>query len=195
MNIIPSLIICLCTALSSCDFVDRENPDLSRGPHVRDEDYEKIADGITYRVEKKLKTTPGLHCIGTGGGMMNHIRMMAMSFQLFREVDLPEARRILVSVTTEYLKEINDSKRVRPYLKEYPFRVENIEIMIFIRKENNDDVGPNQINYMSANRGLLKYCLPDKPGSYVEQILHEETYEEALKIVREEEKANQANAS
>ena len=195
MKFIPTLIIFLCAALFSCDFVDRETPDLSRGPHVRDEDYEKIADGITYRVKKQLKTIPGLLCVGTGGGMMEHIYRMSMSFHLLREVDLPEARRILVYITTEYLKEINSSKRVRPYLKDYPFKATNLEIRVWIQKENNDDVGPDQIDYMAAYRGTLTYDLPLKPGSYVEQILHEETYEEALKIVQEEEKANQAKAS
>ena len=182
-----------CILLSSCSSVDVE--DLNRGSHVRDEDYEKIANGVTYRVEQQLKKELGLRCVGTGGGMMNNIRRMSMSFQLFREIDLPEARRILVSATSEYLNAINDSKRLRPYLKEYPFTVKNVEIMIWIRKANNRDIDPNKINFMCSNKGILRYDLSDEPGTYLDRELCTETYEEALKIIQAEDAVNSNKAS
>ena len=190
MKTLYILIICLFGLLSSCDFVDPNQEPIHVGPHVRDEDYEKIANGITYRVGKQLKKDINLQYVGGGGGMMDSIRMMAMSFQLFHEVDLPEARRILVCATTEYLNAINDSKRVRPYLRNYPFKVENIEIMIWVQTANNRDVAPDEIAFMSSDNGILIYKIVENRTPYTSKEIHQETYQEALKIIQEEDAAN-----
>lgn len=48
--------------------------------------YVKIASEITDKTGKELKKGKNLNLVGTGGGMMNDIQMMAMSFQYFQEV-------------------------------------------------------------------------------------------------------------
>ena len=183
----------ICTLLSSCSSVDVE--DLNRGSHVRDEDYEKIANGVTYRVEQQLKKEVGLQCIGTGGGMMDSIRKMAMSFDFFHEVDLFQARKLSVHTISEYLKAINNSKKIRPYLRHYPFTPKDIEIRIWIRKPNGGDVPPNKITYISFTNGILRYDLSDEPGTYLDRELCTETYEEALKIIQAEDAVNSNKAS
>lgn len=57
-------------------------------------DYEEIADQITARTTKKIEAETGLRLMGTGGGMMNHIRMIAMSFACLKEITLEEGREL-----------------------------------------------------------------------------------------------------
>ena len=163
---------------------------MAKNSHVRDEDYEEIAVKIEKQFIRKMKKEKGLQCIGTGGGMMTDIQRMAISFQFFQEVDLAQARELLVSTTVEYLHAINSSREVRPYLHNYPFGLENIEVMMWVEDPNGKSIPIDQIAQMTLSNGVLSYYSYkyDPGNSYRE--LHKETYEEALKIVDAEKKAS-----
>ena len=178
-------VLCFSVFLTSCDFSN-----VKKNSHVRDENYERIADGITAKIAQKMKKEKALQCIGTGGGMMSNIQRMAISFQFFHEVDLDEARELIVTTTSEYLKAINGSKEVRPYLENYPFGLENVEVMIWIKEPDGHDVPFDQIAQVTLARGMISYYSYkyDPGNSY--QTLHRESYDEALKIVNERVKAS-----
>ena len=96
-------------------------------------EYEKLADQITDNVAKRLEAQKEhLLLIGTGGWMMDKIRMMAIGFQYFQEVDLKQARELLLYVINEYLSSINSNERIRPFLQKYPFTATHVEIRIWI---------------------------------------------------------------
>ncbi len=181
-------VLCLCTTFFSCDLVNTNA--LNKTNHVRDENYATIANKITKQVALRLRQERNLQCAGTGGGMMSNIRMMAISFDFLHEVSLTEARQLLVYATTEYLNAINANKEIRPYLQNYPFTVNNIEVMIFIQKPDGQNVPPGKIVSMSSINSILSYDLLCEPGNYINKELCRETYEEALKIVQDEELAN-----
>ena len=186
-------ILFICILLSSCNFFN--TPEFDKGRHVRDENYETIANRITKQVALRLRQEKNLQCAGAGGGMMSNIRMMAISFDFIYEVNLTEARQLLVYATTEYLNAINTNKEIRPYLQNYPFRVNNIEVMIFIQKPDGQNVSPGKIVSISSINSILSYDLLCEPENYINKELCRETYEEALKIVQDEELANQTKAS
>ena len=145
-------------------------------------DYEKIADDITEKTAQKLKEKKDLYLIGTGGGMMNDIQMMAMSFDYYQEVDLKKARELLVYAVNEYLSDINSNEEIRPYLHEYPFTAKNVEIRIWIWKPDRSKPSSEKILYISAIDGILTYYL-DFPEKYTFKAIYEETYEEALQAI------------
>jgi hypothetical protein len=148
-------------------------------------DYEKIADKITEKTAKKLKKQRSLCVIGTGGQMMHDIQMMAMSFNYYHEVDLKVARELIIYAINEYLADINNNKEVRPYLHEYPFTAKNVEIRIAIYKPDGTSPPLDKIFYISAINGNLTYYR-DLPETYSMQAMCKETYEEALKLVSNE---------
>jgi hypothetical protein len=149
--------------------------------------YVKLAHKITNKVAKKLEKEKGLVLIGTGGGMMDDIKLMYMGFQYFKEVDLDTARKLLVYCIDEYLSAINSDEKVRPYLHNYPFTAKNIEINIWIYTP--DKKTPfGKICCISAIEGaLLLYYIKPSENQPIETIC-EETYEEALKIVKSNDK-------
>ena len=146
--------------------------------------YEKIADAITANTAKKLEEQKKLYLIGTGGRMMHDIQAMHMSFQFFHEVDLEEARELIVYALREYLSDINNNEEVRPYLHNYPFTAKNVEIRIFIYGPDRNELPPEKIVYISSRNGILRYYIradDDHP-------ICKETYEEALgKVVSSQE--------
>ncbi len=139
-------------------------------------DDEKIANQITQETAKKLKEKKNLILIGTGGQMMHEIEMLAMSFNYYQEVNLEQARELLICAINEYLSDINNNQDVRHYLHEYPFTSKNVEIRIFIYGPDRKKLPSDKIGYISSIDGVLEYYTradDDHP-------VCKETYAEAL---------------
>ncbi|MEX0962284.1 MAG: hypothetical protein WDZ28_05465 [Simkaniaceae bacterium] len=143
---------------------------------------EKIVNQITKETAKKLKEKKNLILIGTGGQMMYEIKMLAMSFDYYQEVDLKTARELIIYIINEYLSAINGSKEIRPYLYEYPFTAKNVEIRIWVFEPNGSNPPLDKIYYISAIDGNLAYYL-DLPETHSRRAIHKETYERALQEI------------
>jgi len=152
------------------------------GCDILTKDYEKIADKITARTAAKLKLEKDLFLIGTGGGMMDDIKLMGMYFNYYKPIDMQSARELLVYAVEEYLSSINSSEAVRPYLHNYPFTAKNIELVIYFYKPDRSFVELEKLSIIAANEGRVEYEINHSEKRILKTI-HEETYEEALKIV------------
>ncbi len=142
-------------------------------------DYEKIADQITEKTTTKLAEQKNLVLVGTGGQMMNDIQMMAMSFNYYHEVDLKQARKLIVYAIDEYLSDINNNEEVRLYLHEYPFTAKNIEINIFVYNPDKSRLSPEKIYLISSVEGKVNYYVRDADSR---KAICKETYEEASEL-------------
>ncbi len=154
--------------------------------------YGKIANAITAKTAKKLENEKGLIPVGTGGQMMNDIQMMMIGFNYYHVVDIDTARHLLVDSVEEYLSDINASEEVRPYLHEYPFTAQNVEIDIYFYSSDRHKVLTGEIMIAAAKRGKLTYYI-DVPEKYDLKAIHEETYEDALKAVNSTHSNNDRN--
>ena len=163
----------MCSLLFSCSCFGHQSPR-----------YVKLAAQITEKTAVKIEKEKNLRLVGRGGQMMHDIQMMAMSFDLYHEVDLKEARELLVYIINEYLSEINSNVEIRPFLHEYPFTAKNVEIHIWVYKPNGSDPDLDKLYYISAINGVLTYYL-DLPKTYSRKAICEETYAEASKLVNE----------
>lgn len=142
--------------------------------------YIKNADSITDKVISKIQEETTLRSIGTGGGMMNGIRMLSISFRYNNNVDTQTARKLLLYCVNEYLTAINNDKQVRPYLDHYPFTPKGLEIMIYFYHSDGSKPPQGSLINASAVDGMFEYnCV--SPNGNTLQSLYKETYEEALK--------------
>jgi len=148
-------------------------------------DYVHLADQVTNRTAKQLKDEKELKAYGTGGGMMGDIYLMRMYFQYCHLVNLEEARKLSVYATQTYLNNINADKAVRPYLHVYPFTVKNVEIIICFTQPDGNFPPIGDIAGASLRSGVIEYDLMSGEKLGPAPILHEETYEEALEILRQ----------
>ncbi len=143
-----------------------------------------IVTSLTKIVAEKLFLKENLRLVGSGGQMMNEIEKLIMKFDYGQEIDLNKARQLIIIAIQSYLEEINQSKEIRRYLKNYPFTPNNIEVGIYVHKPDGSKVPKNKLFYISAIDSIIYYYL-DNPKFYSRIILHQETYDEALKILNE----------
>ena len=150
-------------------------------------EYEKISDKITARTAKKLSKKYQLDPVGSGGSMMHDVKKLALSFNCYHPLSIDESRRLVVDCVNEYLKSVNENKEIRPYLHNFPFNEQNIELAIFIFEDNKfTKIQPGQVSSVSTLNGKIRYKTRSAEDQYKRETLHQETYEEALRIVKEQ---------
>ena len=149
-----------------------------------------IADRLTDNFSKKMYENKGLVTIGTGGGGPGKLRMLAVDFECYQEMNISHARKLLLECVDGFLVEINKNPELKPFLREFPFTFKNVCIdIVFVKKDDRIFVDHPSIAATGIKEGRIDYT------TYVNERLitiKEETYEEALKIVEQESKSSDA---
>ncbi len=73
--------------------------------------------------------------IAIGGGQQG--RLFVISYSTQQNVNLEQARELLVDICEGFLKRVNNDQKFRPYMVEYPYNGTNIDIMIQFINSNN----------------------------------------------------------
>lgn len=124
---------------------------------------------------------------GYGGGMMHDIYTLSTHFVTLEPLTVDEARWKYIQGTQYLLKAINQDQTIRPYLHDFPFTHSNLEFRISYFGNNPQHACAPYVNFLFELRGELRYKSKNpQTGEYT--LIHSETYEEALKIVREQER-------
>lgn len=110
----------------------------------------------------------------------------------FDTVTLDESRRLLVSVAEGLLKQVNSNQEIVPLLESYPLESDSLHITFFIQDENQIGLGSG-VSEVYFSGGMIKYRRYEiekysstYPADGKHYTIHEETYDEALKIVKEQ---------
>jgi hypothetical protein len=140
----------------------------------------RIVNPFLKELEKKGK----IYVFGAGGGFMNDVEKINLSFCTQRTVDVEKARLLIISIVEELLKRINADKGIRPYLHNYPFTNENLCITIHFEDKNGDPVLPPNLVFTKVMLGKVSYSTQNLKQPLAMDRIHSETYEEALKIYK-----------
>lgn len=152
-------------------------------------DYCKISDKIFYTYCKELHFEKKLFVEGKGGAMMHDVKEIIVSFVSFEEPTLDEARSLFVDVAEGFLKRYNVNEQIRPYLHNYPFTIENLDIMISFKNQiNHPTEGKIALIYRVKNKGLFFKGYDLEKDEYF--TVHKEPYETALEIVKNQKHKN-----
>ena len=128
-----------------------------------------------------LKARNNLHISGTGGGLKDKkIRLFMVNYDIYKDVELDEARINIVKLTEFYLQKINSDPELRPLLVTNPFTIKNLELGISYVQPSGDHSTLVARSFM--NEGTVFYSKYDETQKMLVD-LHKETYEEALAIV------------
>ncbi len=157
---------------TSCELSDRRD------------NYIDIVAKITDQYKKKVVLDENLVVLGEGGGMMGDIQCVILTFNSFRKINIPEARKLIVKLEQEFLQMLNVNKDVRPFLHDFPVQSRNFELsLIFSTLDNNLILPPYLANVFVLN-GKIYYNTYNKEKKMME-LEYSELYDEALKIVDE----------
>jgi hypothetical protein len=151
-------------------------------PHLKDSRLYELANEVTVKVGQKLKKDRPIYLIGMGGDTTSDIKMMTACFQYYQEVDLQQARELVLGVVGDYLAVINNSAEIRPYLHEYPFTAKNLLIQIWTYKSDGHRLPPDQIQAIDVIDGVITYY-QHLPETYVRKAVCKESYEQAVQLI------------
>jgi hypothetical protein len=142
------------------------------------------AKKISNIVIKEMKRDYSLYCDGQGGGMPDNLRSIKVSFVAYRKGSIEEAREIEVKAIQRFIKLINEDEKLRPYLCEFPFPTRGIEVSLSFNQKNGSYYPDNALAFITHINGILYY---ESRSLAMDKFtpLHQESFEEALKIVQQ----------
>lgn len=77
-----------------------------------------------------------LYMLGRGGETTNQVNLVIVGFYFFRTLDKEKFRELLVDATEELLRRYNEDEKIRLYLKNYPFTVEDCVVCIYLKDKD-----------------------------------------------------------
>jgi len=138
----------------------------------------QYANEITNRVAVQLRDDMQLYPCGTGGGCLYNIRMLALSCNYHKEIEIGEARQLLVKAGILFLKTANEHEKARPFFANNPFGLKNIELRFFLQRKDGSEFGPDKLSCICLLDGKLTYdIMPTINRPFI--TVYEETFEEA----------------
>lgn len=170
-------------------------------------EYLKYVDEIVADFSKDMEKKYELHLYGSGGSMPTDVEKIEVLFISHLRSTVDDARKMEVNGIQSLLQRINAHEKLRPYLREYPFKADRVGLSISFRTETDDRPldgsvasvflarnkifyrsaeiqieEPTPLSYMNEKNEVVKEFIGGGPKEKLVPLM-EETYEEALKIV------------
>ncbi|PCI92160.1 hypothetical protein COB11_07875 [Candidatus Aerophobetes bacterium] len=141
---------------------------------------------------KDMSKQHKLSYFGGGGAFLYNVKNINISFASREMMDLGQARKLLISCSEELLRRINANDRIRPYLEHFPFSEKGISLGTSYFDSKLNRVQPKYIARVCIIHGNIYYTIYDKEADTLKTI-HEETYQEALNIVRSQNNTQESS--
>lgn len=138
----------------------------------------KLSNEVTFKTAMKLKKEKGLIPCGFGGGSVDCIRMLAISFDYRLPLSIEEGRKLLIEAVHEFVDAINSNEQIRPYLVSYPFGIECVEIRIFVQDDKGNSIASTEADVFCCTKGICEYEVMNKERTGLNTVF-KETFAEA----------------
>jgi len=156
--------------------------------HPEEPIYCEYADKITGKYCADMAKTQKLYCYGGGGGFIKNVNRITLNFNTVQNLNIAESRALIIKCTEELLKRINTDADIKPYLSHYPFTEQGITLGISFDQEDKKRVSSKFVAMVFTVDGSVYYSSYNHNKKKFQDI-HEESYQEALKIVNNASKA------
>ena len=118
------------------------------------------------------------------------VSQIGLQFRIYRHLTQEEAREILICSAERFASSVNSSVKIKPFLKIYPFTINNIDISLFIADSQGRDTFHPDIGIASIVNGELTYVTFQKTETLRRESEWSESYEDAVKLLRKSENKN-----
>ncbi len=146
---------------------------------------------IVRAISKSLEERYNISQIGLSeGGNKTGYNFIGLTFQVSRISSNDEARTIAVHSSNLLLDTLNINPKMQPYLLEKPFTLNNIKISVIIMGADNEELVHPHLSALSAFDGNIYYHTNSATDPFKYASNTEETFEEAQRIVLEQEDTN-----
>lgn len=114
--------------------------------------------------------------------MNEDIKSLFLGLTCNKEASIDDARKLIVTCAKEYMFEINNNKELKPYLHNFPFSEQNIQLSIIFKTPLgiNNEIG--KLSSVEIIKG--KVIFSANKTEYTLETVLEESFEEAVRIVQ-----------
>lgn len=142
--------------------------------------------------EQLKKRNLRLSAMGSGSSKVkDKFNLLIVDFETKNEITIAAGRRLLIEISKEFLENINQNKELEKHLFPYPFNIKGIEMDLSVSDPINtykyypEMENENKISYLFLHDGVIRYYIYITENGERQKV-HQETYEEALKILEKE---------
>jgi hypothetical protein len=153
---------------------------------IKPAEYEKYVQEIVYEFSREMDRDYNLICVGVGARMPNDVEVISVDFHARQRATIEEAREIEVAATERLLEKINQHTKIRPFLREHPFKPFRAQVFISFVNEKKG-WWTDSIVYVFQVKNKIHYYKKEpskeEPEKYSAVEIHSELFEEAEKVV------------
>jgi len=154
------------------------------GKNIQDVGYKPnpasvIISAIEKKVFHRLQIEKNLYPFEFGGKGKDPIKLLHFGFLYFNEIEIEEARELIITAGNQFLNEINANEQIRPYLANFPFKLENIQVEIFLKRPDKSEIGFEKLHVITMKDGEVRYKIRSAETKRL-TTTYKETYEEAM---------------
>jgi uncharacterized protein YqgQ len=129
-----------------------------------------------------------------GGAKKDGIWLMALSFQRHGDpLNEEQSRKLIINCINDFLDAVNNDEQLKPFLKEYPFTVKNLDLTIYNYDKNQILYRFPYIAIVTNIEDKIGFFTKDesvKCGYYTKKY---ETYDEAIAILKKQNKIDHSD--
>jgi len=138
-------------------------------------------------ISKEWKDQYNLHVLGSGGAGQDQVELIILCYYTVGDYSIETSRRLIVERGQELLQRINKNKDIKIHLKNYPLSAKHLFLAVsFFDEFEKGYARPDKVASARISHGKVIYTIRDHDGT--SKVIHEETFEEACRLVDEEKK-------
>ena len=142
--------------------------------------YQKSIDQFANDYKNYVTEQYGLKQIASGGEFMNAVHSIHFGFYKDQPTTVDAARILIIDLAQEYLRKVNQSKSLRPFLDHYPHDVYDISISCSFPLNLENQTAKN-VSGITLSDGKIRYFLSHNSSNH--RMLHSELYDEACALL------------
>lgn len=169
-------ILIALTILTGCMMTNKQQYYPSKG--------EQLVNSTLAAAAKIIRDKYNLIPCGVGVAMPGGpIQEVTLCFNTKYPKTKAQLRELLIKIAQELLNQVNENKEIQEFIKDPPFTIKNVHIIIYNHDRNGKSLRDPEISNAQILQGILDYATIDPDDSFKYKNEYEESYEEALKAL------------
>lgn len=142
---------------------------------------EQLVNSTLAQTAKLIKDKYDLRPCGAGAAMPGGpIQKLTLCFNTKHSYTKEELRALLIQTAHELVSQVSNNKEIQEFLKDPPFRIKHVQIIIYNKEKDGREVYDPRISTAEISRSMLSFQTVDPANVLKYKYEFEETYEEAL---------------
>ncbi len=145
---------------------------------------EQLVNITLANAAKIIKDKYNVKPCGSGAAMPGGpIKEVTLCFEIKGPYTKEQLRELLILSSQELLKQVNENSEIQKFLKEQPFTIKNVEIIIYNHTKEGRGLLDPEISVARISEAKIVYRTNDPQDSFKYKNEFRESYEEALNLL------------